>query len=99
MSARYPLVKNSYARATRFGVSRSPSRSGSSPSSASSFLISSCIVLFYISLGAQLPDALYADRENLASARQAAAAWSAELARDPSAFDVAWKLSRADYWL
>jgi hypothetical protein len=25
--------------------------------------------------------------------------WRAELARDPQAFDAAWKLARADYWL
>lgn len=45
------------------------------------------------------PDALYADRANLASARQAAALWRARLARDPGAFDAAWKLARVDYWL
>src|SRR5581483_10651508 len=47
MSARYPLVRNSKAFATRFGVLISPSRFGSSPSSFSSCLISSCIRLFY----------------------------------------------------
>ena len=63
MSASYPLVRNLYAFSTRFGVSRRPSRAGSSPRSASSFLISSCILLFYIPLAsAQSPDALYADR-------------------------------------
>ena len=45
------------------------------------------------------PDALYADRANLASARTAADAWAAELAQRPSAFEAAWKLARADYWL
>jgi len=99
MSARYPLVRNSYAFATRFGVSRSPSRLGSSPISASSLLISSCIVLSYISLAAQTADALYADRANLTSARQAAAIWTADLARDPAAFEAAWKLARASYWI
>src|SRR5581483_10888091 len=48
MSAWYPLVTKRYAFSTRFGVSRSPSRAGSSPSCASSCLIKSCIVLFYI---------------------------------------------------
>jgi tetratricopeptide (TPR) repeat protein len=48
---------------------------------------------------AQTPDALYADRSNLANARRAAQAWSDELARDPRAFDAAWKLARANYWL
>ena len=63
----------------------------------------SCIFLFYISgftaLAAQSADALYADRANLASARRAAEIWSAELARDPAAFEAAWKLARDDYWL
>jgi len=108
MSASYPLVRNLYAFSTRFGVSSSPSRVGSSPSSASNRLISSCILVFYIccfvyfwdaSPGAQAPDALYADRANIASARQAADLWGAELARNPQAFDAAWKLARADYWL
>src|SRR5262249_46750984 len=99
MSAPYPPVRNSYAFATRFGVSRSPSRFGSSPISASSLLISSCILLSYIPLAAQSADALYADRANLASARQAAAIWAADLARDPAAFDAAWKLALATYWI
>src|SRR2546428_8529184 len=54
MSASYPLVRNLDAFSTRFGVSRRPSRAGSSPISASSFLISSCIVLFYISTSSSL---------------------------------------------
>jgi tetratricopeptide (TPR) repeat protein len=63
-------------------------------------LISSCIVLFYISgLGAQSADALYADRENLVSARKAAELWSAALAANPADFNAAWRLARADYWL
>jgi len=45
------------------------------------------------------PDALYADRSNLASAQAAADAWAAELAQRPSDFEAAWKLARADYWL
>ena len=113
MSASYPLVKNLYAFSTRFGVSTSPSRLGSSPRSASSFLIRSCILLFYIpALTAQSADPssraarvdeasqLYADRANLASARRAAEIWRAELAAGgPGAFDAARKLGRADYWL
>ena len=100
MSALYPLVRNLYAFSTRFGVSRSPSRIGSSPRSVSSFLIASCILLFYIpALTAQSADTLYADRANLASARRAAAIWSAALAADARDFDAAWKLARADYWL
>jgi tetratricopeptide (TPR) repeat protein len=85
-------------------VSSRPSRVGSSPSSASSRLISSCILIFYICLfdarpHAQAPDALYAGRANLASARQAVDLWAGELARNPQAFDAAWKLARADYWV
>jgi tetratricopeptide (TPR) repeat protein len=45
------------------------------------------------------PDALYADRENLASARRAAEMWSAELTANANDFEAAWKLSRAYYWL
>jgi tetratricopeptide (TPR) repeat protein len=69
--------------------------------------MSSCILLFYIwgfvalapTLSAQSADALYADRANLASSRRAAEIWSAELARDPKAFEAAWKLARNAYWL
>jgi hypothetical protein len=103
MSAQYPLVRKRYAFSTRAGVSSSPSRAGSSPIAASSCLINSCIFLFYISafaaLSAQSADALYADRRNLESARRAAEIWRADLARDPNAFDAAWKLSRASYWI
>jgi tetratricopeptide (TPR) repeat protein len=89
-----------YAFSTRFGVSRRPSRPGSSPRSASSFLIRSCIFLFYISVAAaQSPDALYADRATLASARRAADLWAAALKADARNFEAAWKLARADYWL
>ena len=45
-------------------------------------------------------NALYADRANLASARQAAQLWRAQLARGGAdAFEAAGKLARADYWL
>jgi TRAP transporter TatT component family protein len=106
-------------------VFTSPSRSGSSPSSISSFLIRSCIRLFYISAGRALPgalcvlgtlcaisasaqvaatdpDALYARRTDLASAERAADLWADALQRQPagpSAFENAWKLARACYWL
>jgi tetratricopeptide (TPR) repeat protein len=64
----------------------------------------SCIILFYIWVfahpsGAQSPDALYADRANLASARAAASAWAVRSMEDPADFDAAWKLARAAYWL
>jgi tetratricopeptide (TPR) repeat protein len=42
---------------------------------------------------------LYAERAALGSARRAAELWAADVKRDPKAFDPAWKLARADYWL
>jgi len=45
------------------------------------------------------PDKLYANRTDLASARQAVDLWKAALTRNPKDFESAWKLSRADYWL
>ena len=45
------------------------------------------------------PDRLYADREHLASAIEAARIWEARLAKDPRNFESAWKLARACYWL
>lgn len=48
---------------------------------------------------AQTADALYADREHLASARQAAELWAADIARDAKMFESAWKLARVCYWL
>ena len=45
------------------------------------------------------PDRLYADRINLASARQAIDLWKAVLQRDSRNFDASWKIARADYWL
>jgi hypothetical protein len=104
MSALYPLVRNFNAFSTRLGVSRSPSRSGSSSSSARRFLIRCCILTLYISLcagavQAQSADDLYADREHLASARKAADIWAADLAKDATNFEAAWKLARVCYWL
>jgi tetratricopeptide (TPR) repeat protein len=45
------------------------------------------------------PDALYAKREDLESARRAAAIWSQRLQQNPRDFASAWKLARARYWL
>ena len=70
----------------------------------------SSIGVFYIALfwlpGAALaqvppgdPDALYRERTNLSSARDAVAIWDARLKADPSNFEAAWKLARAMYWL
>src|SRR5262245_50575630 len=104
MSASYPLVRNLNAFSTRRGVLDNPSRLGSSPSSASSRLIKSCIFVFYISVSiaaaADEADRLYADRANLASAKRAAEMWrAASAAAGAEAFDASWKLARADYWL
>ena len=45
------------------------------------------------------PDALYRDRENIASATQAAEIWAARLNTNAGDFESAWKLARARYWL
>jgi tetratricopeptide (TPR) repeat protein len=44
-------------------------------------------------------DALYKDRENLASAKKAADIWSERLKLNPRDFDSAYKLAQARYWL
>src|SRR3989442_14186811 len=102
MSAAYPLVRKLSAFSTRFGVSSSPSRPGSSPSSASSCLMSSCIFLFYISISAvsaQDPNGLYADRANLASARRAADLWRGGGGRGPPGFDLPGGRGAGGLWL
>src|SRR5262245_52788102 len=45
------------------------------------------------------PDALYADRQNLASAQRAAAIWEERLTAKPDDFDAFWKLARVCYWI
>jgi hypothetical protein len=45
------------------------------------------------------PDALYRDRANLASARDAAAIWNARVQANATDFESWWKLARAYYWL
>jgi tetratricopeptide (TPR) repeat protein len=45
------------------------------------------------------PDALYAQRETLASAQQAEQIWTARLQKTAGDFESAWKLARARYWL
>jgi hypothetical protein len=45
------------------------------------------------------PDALYAAREDLGKAREAAAIWAARLQTNARDFEAAWKLARARYWL
>ncbi len=45
------------------------------------------------------PDALYQDREHLASARKAADIWAARLKANPKDFTSAYRLAQARYWL
>lgn len=45
------------------------------------------------------PDALYDDRETLASAQQATDIWAARLAANPEDFTSAYRLAQARYWL
>jgi hypothetical protein len=45
------------------------------------------------------PDALYRQRENLTSAREAAAIWNARAQANLTDFESSWKLARAHYWL
>ena len=44
-------------------------------------------------------DRLYAARDNVQNAKRAADLWAAELSSNPTSFEAAWKLARADYWL
>ena len=45
------------------------------------------------------PEALYRDRETLASAKKATDIWAARLAANAKDFDSAYKLAQARYWL
>lgn len=45
------------------------------------------------------PDALYRDREHLASAAEAARVWEGRLRAEPRDYEAAWKLARARHWL
>ena len=42
---------------------------------------------------------MYAQREDLSKARDAAQIWAERLAQNPGDFESAWKLARARYWL
>jgi tetratricopeptide (TPR) repeat protein len=57
------------------------------------------VVRSTIQIAADDPDALYKDRENLASAKKAAEIWASRLASNPKDFDSACKLAQARYWL
>jgi hypothetical protein len=58
-----------------------------------------CVLAFTLIVQAPDPDALYAHREEIASAQHAEQIWTDRLARDPKDFESAWKLARARYWL
>jgi tetratricopeptide (TPR) repeat protein len=45
------------------------------------------------------PDALYAKRDNVVFAQQAATLWQARLQKNPNDFESAWKIARATYWI
>jgi tetratricopeptide (TPR) repeat protein len=64
----------------------------------------SCIFLFYLAVFAvpaqgSEPDALYAHRDDIASAKRAADIWAGRLQANGGDFESAWKLARARYWL
>jgi tetratricopeptide (TPR) repeat protein len=44
-------------------------------------------------------DQLYAARGNVQNAKRSADLWAAHLSSNPTSFEAAWKLARADYWL
>jgi tetratricopeptide (TPR) repeat protein len=75
----------------------------SGASAASGAIAWSAITPFDAATVAQVPaddpDALYTDRENLASARQATDLWASRLQANPKDFDSAVKLAKARYWL
>lgn len=64
-------------------------------------LLTQAVPIFVVALLAQAPDpdALYKNRDNLASAQRAEQIWAARAAQDPKDFESAWKLARARYWL
>ena len=115
MSVSYPLVRNRRDFSTRLGVSRRPSRVGSSPSSASSLRIVSCILAFYLAPAAalggtpqvvsQTPVKITANPDELYAARvdvgkaKAAADIWQQRAADGKDYESLWKLSRASYFL
>src|SRR5262249_45941637 len=45
------------------------------------------------------PYAIYAKREDIPSAQQAAKIWQSRLQQKPTDFESAWKLARASYWI
>lgn len=52
-----------------------------------------------VQVPAEDPDALYKDRDNLASAQKATDTWASRLQANPRDFESAFKLAQARYWL
>ena len=52
-----------------------------------------------VQAGDQDPEALYRQRDTIASAQRAEQIWADRLAKDAKDFESAWKLARARYWL
>ena len=55
--------------------------------------------MFAVPAQASEPDALYAHRDDIASAKRAADIWAGRLQANGGDFESAWKLARARYWL
>ena len=64
-----------------------------------SYLTSIALTVALVAAQGDDPDALYRDRETLASAQRAEQIWADRLKQNPGDFESAWKLARARYWL
>jgi len=62
-------------------------------------LVASGLIVSGAQDATQDPDRLYANREQLQSALNAASVWESRLKTNPKDFETAWKLARACYWL
>jgi tetratricopeptide (TPR) repeat protein len=62
-------------------------------------LVASGLVALGAQNAAKDPDRLYADREHMESALDAASVWESRLKTNPKDFESAWKLARSCYWL
>lgn len=112
---RYPPVRNFSDCSTRRGVSRSPSRAGSSPTSINRRRSVSCILAFYLLAAGVLlaapgrarqsppPVGPLAQADELYKRREDLASAKQAVAlydqRSTTSFEAAWKLARACYWL
>src|SRR5215213_7405710 len=67
--------------------------------SSASVAISALDARIAMQVPAEDPNALYKEREALASAKRAAEIWAARLAANATDFESAFKLAQARYWL